>query len=782
MVRTMIFRYEFHKVLSQKKLVLFLLGLIVVNLISFAYYENMNVTVPLHAYSQFNQDIQSISNSKRYDYIEKEYEKYNAFLLIEQISQLSIHQEENQYMINDIQNDYPYIEQYKDEYQHGYTLKYASSLESEVHFLESIKDEWNALYQYPQYLENIENKAQTIQNISIFQQEDNSNVIKTAKDYQALKNVTITYELEKGVKDAISFPLTSYFLLIGIFVVSSFLIIEEKDKRLFLLIKTTLKGQYQTILAKCMVIIVIVAVMSLLMILSQLWYMHIHIGLGDLTRSIQSLRSYLYSSFQWNVIELIVGIVCLKYFTICCIGLLMMLLMIVFQHKIYVMMIVMGIGVIEFILSLVISPLSSLYLWKYINFISFMQPEIFFQIYKNVLLGNQLILLQNIAWIVISVLLMMLFIMCIVIYIYQKEYQIPSFYLIFQRERHISLSLFKQEIYKCLWVQKVFFLIIISSMILGYQYMSLTIPQEMDIIVYQGYMEVLNGKLTKEKEIYIEKEKQRYEDLHQKLEDFIQQEKEGKISQIQRINMSESIEQQIMYEHVFNQIIEQYQIIQENPSMDFVFSYPYEQMFFETKWTFIPILLLLFISILSTSSIITYEYQNQCYSLMKTTQHGHHKTITYKLLLSVGLVIILFIITQLPTVLLFMKTYGFSSLSSSAISIGCLLPKEVTILGAWILHVFIQLLAILIVVMVGHGIVIYTKNFNLSLFIIMLVFFVPMLLSYGGIHFLDCVSLYPLLMNGIYVLEQTKLLHLGISLLGYSLLLISSIKYIYKKY
>ncbi|MDE6953116.1 MAG: hypothetical protein K2P09_04825, partial [Erysipelotrichales bacterium] len=63
----MIFRYEFHKVLSQKKLVLFLLGLIIVNLISFAYYENMNVTVPLHAYSQFNQDIQSISNSKRYD-------------------------------------------------------------------------------------------------------------------------------------------------------------------------------------------------------------------------------------------------------------------------------------------------------------------------------------------------------------------------------------------------------------------------------------------------------------------------------------------------------------------------------------------------------------------------------------------------------------------------------------------------------------------------------------------------------------------------------------------
>lgn len=778
----MILKYEIKKLLCQKKLIFFLIGLVIANIVSFAYFQNINMTIPNYAYVQFNRDIQNVSNNQRFDYIEKEYQRYNAFLLLENINQLSLNNQKSQNIIDDIYKDYPYITQYKAEFQKGYTLKYTSSLESEVGFLQSIYDEWKVLHGYPEYLKDVEEKAKTIQSISIFQNNDSDNIIKTAHDYQSLKNTPISYELEKGVKDAISFPLTSYFLMIGLFVICSSMILEEKEKRLFLLVKTTTKGQYQMIIAKCLTMMFVLGVMLVVMMCSQLFYMHMSTGLGTLTRSIQSLASYLYSPYQWNIIELIGVVTILKYIALCCMGLLMMSLMIVFQHKIYVMITMVSIIVIEFVLSLVISPLSSLYLLKYFNTITFMQPETLFQIYRNVSLGGTLISLSVFIFIVIIVLTITIFMVCTYVYCAQKEIQTKRFQLSWKRKPHISLSLFSQEIYKCLWIQKVGVILVLVCAVLDYQYSHLTIPQDMNILVYQDYMEVLEGPLTSDKELYIEKEIQNFESLHQKLLEIDQKYEQGLITPQQRINMSEPIENRLMYEHVFDQVLSQYERIQEDSNIEFVFSYPYEQILFETTWTFMPILMMCFVIIIVSSQIMTYEYQNQCHSLMKTTFKGNKYILKYKLLLSILLTIVIFMITQLPTTLLFMKTYGFSSLSSSAISIGCALPSWVSILMVWIAHILVQLFAMIVVVMVEHSLAIYTKNYHLSLIMTMLLFFVPMLLSYGDIHFLDSISLYPLLMNGLYVLENTKLMNLGCSLLGYGIIFMISIKYIYKKY
>lgn len=778
----MVLIYELKKLFCQKKLIIFLVGLIIANVSSFAYYQNCNMRISNHAYAQFHQDIQSISNHQRYDYIEEEYQRYNAFLLLENINQLSLHKQKNKNIIDDIFKEYPYIAQYKTEFQRGYSLKYTSSLESEVTFLQNIYDEWKILHGYSDYLKDIEEKAKTIQSISIFQHNNSDNIIKTARDYQSLKNIPISYELEKGVKDAISFPLTSYFLLVGLFVICSSMILEEREKRLFLLVKTTIKGQYQTIIAKCLSMMFVLGIMLCIMMLSQLFYMHMTIGLGNLTRTIQSLASYLYSSYQWNVIELIGVVTGLKYIAMCCIGLLMMLLMIVFQHKIYVIISMFTAIVVEFVLFLIISPLSSLYLFKYFNIIIFMQPEMLFQIYKNVSLGGSLISLSLFIFVMIIFLTFIIFTMCVYVYCSQKEKQINRLQISWKRKSHISLSLFSQEIYKCLWGQKVAIMLVLICAILGYQYSHLTIPKDIDNLVYQDYLKVLEGPLTLEKKLYVEKEKQTFESLHQKLLDIDQKFEQGIITLQQRIHMSEPIENRLMYEHVFDQVLTQYESIQENSDIEFVFSYPFEQMFFETTWTFIPILMMCFVTIIATSQIMTYEYQNQCQSLMKTTLKGNKYILKYKLLLSILLTVVIFVITQFPMILLFMKTYGFSSLNSSAISIGCVLPSWMSILMVWIVHIFIQLFAMIVIVMVEHSFAIYTKNYNLSLFMTMLLFFVPLLLSYGNVHFLDSISLYPLLMNGLYVLENTKLMNLGCSLLGYGMILVISIKYIYKKY
>ena len=85
-------------------------------------------------------------------------------------------------------------------------------------------------------------------------------------------------------------------------------------------------------------------------------------------------------------------------------------------------------------------------------------------------------------------------------------------------------------------------------------------------------------------------------------------------------------------------------------------------------------------------------------------------------------------------------------------------------------------------IVVTHAIALKTRNSILTSFIAVLLFLVPILLTYGNYHIFDSISLYPLLMNGIYAIENQGLMQLLYSSVGYLLLMICSIKYINKSY
>lgn len=74
------------------------------------------------------------------------------------------------------------------------------------------------------------------------------------------------------------------------------------------------------------------------------------------------------------------------------------------------------------------------------------------------------------------------------------------------------------------------------------------------------------------------------------------------------------------------------------------------------------------------------------------------------------------------------------------------------------------------------------RNHLLTLFVSLCIFLLPLLFAYGGYHFLDSLSLYPLFFSGQFVSTYGGLLQILFSFVGYSVFALFGLRYLYKNY
>ena len=167
---------------------------------------------------------------------------------------LKQHKETNQLAV--LQSQYPDIEKtYGNDFLQ-FTPYFTDSLEQEAEFMHTIRKEMDTLYHYKAQLQDIRQKADAISSISIFSQKDSfsaRNIIKTSHDFEKMSDCIITYQLEKGIKDATHAPITDILILIMMMVIASSMIMEEKSRHLFSIVKTTKRGYLETIVSKCII-------------------------------------------------------------------------------------------------------------------------------------------------------------------------------------------------------------------------------------------------------------------------------------------------------------------------------------------------------------------------------------------------------------------------------------------------------------------------------------------------------------------------------------------------
>lgn len=779
-------KIEFYKLWKRKMFLIFLFLILLINVSTLAYKQNLDSNISSSAYQKLQLQLETIPNEQRFAFIEEYYKQIEGFSILQQLSYLSANPQENQDMIESIHSQYPDVEEkYRESYYTNKDNYYTANLESEAVFIKDVYSKMCLLKQYPMYLEDIQTKAKTISSISIFQSNDDiskNKILKSAQDYQNCSSVEITYDIEQGLQEALSFPVTNFLIMVTIFIIISYVIFEEKESGLFTIIRTTPKGSLTTILIKILVIFISVGIITLILITSNLIYMYFTCGLGDLNRSIQSISSYRQCTYLLSVKEYLLIYFMIKWLAVFLIGIMMLWVSLFAKNKVLAFAIILSFIFIELICYLYIQPLDSLYLFKYLNIISMLTIEAVFQYYYNVNLFNMLVSLQSLILSCLVISCIIFFSLCVFTYHRKRNMMMTPFELPkIKIHKKVTLSLWKQEWYKIWWLQKGLLFIIVAIIFQCYQFNQINIYRQNDELIMLAYTEKLSGPLTSEKETLIKNEQQRFLELHDQLEIINENYQNGIINKQQLDLMQDEYESQLASEPVFQKVLEQYQRIIDDPQIEFVVPYGYQQLFSSESWGLLPAIFIIIFALLSLSNVFIYDYQRGVNKIIVSTVKGMQKYQSIKIVICMITCLILMLTFYLPGYLKLNAAYGINNWSASIRSLDDYLQlPNFSILTYFIICYLLKFLALLVVVFFMLAFSKRFKNQFMALFMTVVLFLVPLFLAYSGYHFLDSFSLYPLIMSDLYIKTDIGIIQIISSFIIYLAVFVSSCWYLVK--
>ena len=113
----------------------------------------------------------------------------------------------------------------------------------------------------------MQSRAEQQSSFSIFAEPDSfsfRNIEKTPMDFAEVKGVKPILGNNKAVEAATSYEVSSYILLIIVLLVNILMFSVEREKGLYVLVRSTAKGRLSTIACKLLVVLSVTAVVSLL--------------------------------------------------------------------------------------------------------------------------------------------------------------------------------------------------------------------------------------------------------------------------------------------------------------------------------------------------------------------------------------------------------------------------------------------------------------------------------------------------------------------------------------
>lgn len=147
------------------------------------------------------------------------------------------------------------LEKYYGLYQSGDYLIFTDTPEREQEFIDEIYEEWQKVAGYGEYLQSIQENKETLSGISIFGGQDQNtysvrNLKKSAEDYVHLSDDNIRFVPSKGVTSAMQGICIDLLLFLSVMLFVGSLIMEEKEKKLFFVTRSTKHGILHSIESK----------------------------------------------------------------------------------------------------------------------------------------------------------------------------------------------------------------------------------------------------------------------------------------------------------------------------------------------------------------------------------------------------------------------------------------------------------------------------------------------------------------------------------------------------
>ena len=267
----------------------------------------------------------------------------------------------------------------------GYLL-YLDNFRMEQWLLEDVLEQVSAAAHYGEYLDGIGEEARIMTSSSLFGKPGTfayRNIEKTPPVYEHLKGNVLPAEDSGGVVLATRSRVTDVLLLCFIVILGLSMVIGERGEGTLLLIKPTKKGYLETITAKLLVLLLSTAAATVIFYLTDYLVAQAALGLGDLSRQLQSVDGFLTSPYEITVGQYLAGFLTVKTAAALVWGALVFFLCTMFKNAVSACLAMGAVFLVQFVLYLSISLHSYLSPLKILNLVCLADTSWFFADYLN---------------------------------------------------------------------------------------------------------------------------------------------------------------------------------------------------------------------------------------------------------------------------------------------------------------------------------------------------------------------------------------------------------------
>lgn len=744
--------FELKKIWNKKSFVFITCLLLIIN-IFFLWYTNLeNEKRPsLSSYKMFQTEILNMSESEKEEYVKKLKKDIDGIYFVIDILNMQKNEIGSSFVEQELNENPGVFETYYEIYKSGNYLHFTSSLEQEQIFINEIYNEQVKVSGYDDYLEGIKKDKGKLEGISIFNNQDESNfstrnIKKSTKDYSELNSSNVKFIPSKTIVSTIENIGTDILLILITFLFIGNLITEEKEKKLFYVTRSTKYGVVHSIFAKIIALFIHCIIFSILLFSINYLFFGIFGGFNDLGIELQSLAPYMESNFNGSILEYLIISILTKGIVVFGIGTIITAICIISDSMILPYMLGISFLGISWLFYKIIPAVSNLNIIKHLNIFGILKTENLYGSYLNFNFFEYPISRITFSWIMIVGLLGLGIFLCVKFFLKGKSLELKRSTKNFILKFKPHTSLFKHELYKILITNKGIIVILIFSLLICYNELQRRYSPSLQEQYYQNIMLKLEGKPTEEKTQLIKAEKSRFDEAFSKISEIDEQIAKGEINDTTGEAMKVKWYSITAFYPTFEKVLEQDKYVKENDG-NYIYDTGYLYLFGVMDEGILNDFILLTLSIIFMfCNVMAIEYQNKAVNILQATNKGKKAIIKTKVKATIIIVLLFCILPFVCRFISVSSTFPINGflLSAKDISIYHNLSSGILVIGLILLKIFIQVFSGIILAMLILTISAWKKNNVQTIFLGLLILFVPLVLVLLGFEYMRLFSLYPL--------------------------------------
>ena len=755
---------EFIKVFGKKSIWLILLGAMCLNGILLYVNESSRVTrnnfYSTKHYKNIYVDLQGKSNQEALKILQDEFKTLEILMQLTYMENDILFQYNSQNgMLMDINEDE--LKKLEEIYKSGSYLKYTDDIWKEYWLYRDVISEITLCESYADYLNKIDEAAETLSQLPIFEEKDSfsyRNILKTPEAFNHLKGNKLYFGPSNGIKMATEFFGTDMLAVVLLIMIIASLITREKEMSQLILLKSTFLGRKPLVIAKLATAYLGSFIITILLYGVNFFVAYHVYGFGSLNRLIQSVSGYMGSNLNITILHYFIMFLIAKLIIYILFTSIAFLFAVLAKDAVQLYLTLVSLLAVSAVAYYNIDQLSYLSIFKYLNIISFLNTYSFFKSYLNINFFDMPINYILISFITIIAKLIIAVTVSVLIFCRQKTIDNTSRItevLKYIRSKlqlkygYRSSRLFWHECYKIFIGGKslLFLLVYAAVTFVTYKPLSENLSTLEDFY-YKQYMLELEGEVNEDKLRYIEEEEARLSEAYNNMMQLME---EADISPY----IMESYQNILAPYKALQEVKMHTDYLKTKNGSQYLYDSGYKILTGEGSGRYKDIQLALQSVIMTIVCIVyvyTVEYQTGSINLIKASYKGRLHTFLCKLGISVIILTVIYFTTYAPYFFNVLQAYGVRALSAPAYSMKHLseIPKQISILKYLIFISVMRYIGLILTIFIIFWLSVRLKSVILTLVACICVLVLPLLFSLLGISGFDYVLLNPFLLGNVF--------------------------------